>query len=78
MNIPVITQLISLIEEIFKAHGATMAKAAEEAAVAGVEQDPKVQAVTVASVALLAAAQDLKTAISATPAESPQPDKPSV
>lgn len=67
MNIPVLTQLVYLIEELLKAHGPTVVKAAGEAAataaVASVETDPKVQAVTAASVALLNAAQVLKTAL---------------
>lgn len=67
MTIPVLTQLIELIEEMLKAHGEAVAKAAEvaatEAAVSTIEQDPKVQAVTAASYALLEAAQGLKTAL---------------
>lgn len=72
MNIPVLSQLISLIEEILKAHGPAVAKAAEAAAVGAAydaaEQDPKVQAVTEASVVLLQAAKSLKAAIDAPPA----------
>lgn len=64
MNIPVITQLITLLEEIFKAHGQQVAQAAgaaaEGAALSTVESDPKVAAVTEASMALLAAAQNMK------------------
>jgi hypothetical protein len=74
MNIPVILQLVSLIEEIFKVHGSTVIHAAEQAAastaVETVEQDPKVAAVTEASVALLAAAKSLKTAINASKVNS--------
>lgn len=71
MNVPVISQLITLIEEIFKAHGEQVAKAAGEAAAGAAlstaEADPKVAAVTEASVALLAAAQSLKAAMDAHP-----------
>lgn len=71
MNLPVISQLVELIEEIFKAHGTEVVKVAEQAAigaaVSSVEADPKVEAVTEASVALLAAAQSLKSAIQTAP-----------
>jgi hypothetical protein len=67
MKIPVLSQLVSLIEELFKAHGQDVMKAAGEAAAGAalstVEVDPKVAAVTTATVALLSAAQSLKTAI---------------
>ena len=85
MNVPVISQLITLIEEIFKAHGEQVAKAASDAAVgaavATAEADPKVQAVTEASMAMLAAAQSLKAAIQTDPAAAAvapvqQPPKP--
>lgn len=71
MNVPVISQLVSLIEEIFKAHGEQVAKAVGEAAAGAAiqtaEADPKVQAVTEASIALLTAAQGLKAVIDAHP-----------
>ncbi len=71
MNLPVISQLVSLIEEIFKAHGTEVVQVAEQAAVgaavSSVEADPKVQAVTEASMALLNAAQTLKAAIQTAP-----------
>lgn len=71
MNLPVISQLVALIEEIFKTHGTQVVQVAEQAAVGAavtsVEADPKVQAVTQASVALLAAAQTLKSAIQTAP-----------
>ncbi len=71
MNVPVISQLITLIEEIFKAHGQQVATAAGEAAataaIATAETDPKVMAVTEASLALLAAAQNMKAVIDAHP-----------
>ncbi len=71
MNVPVISQLVSLIEEIFKAHGQQVATAAGEAAGAAAvgvaEADPKVAAATEAAVALLAAAQNLKAALEAHP-----------
>lgn len=83
MNIPLITHLITLIEEIFKAHGKEVVEAAGEAAAGAAiqtaEADPKVAAVTEASVALLAAAQSLKAAIDArqsAPAEEPKPEEP--
>lgn len=63
MNIPILTQLVYLIEEIIKEHGKAVAQTAEQAAIQSAEQDPKVQAVTMASTALLDAAQNLKTAI---------------
>lgn len=71
MNLPVISQLVSLIEEIFKTHGTEVVKVAEQAAIgaaiSSVEVDPKVQAVTAASVSLLNAAQMLKEAINTAP-----------
>lgn len=71
MNIPVLTQLAILIEEIFKSHGPEVAQAAEQAAVTTAvgtaEADPKVQAVTMASVALLTAAQNFKATVNAPP-----------
>lgn len=67
MNVPILTQLVYLIEEIVKEHGSTVAQAAGDAAATAalgtVEADPKVAAVTAASVALLTAAQSLKTAL---------------
>ncbi len=76
MNIPVLTQLVSLIEEIFKAHGSAVAQAAEtaaaQAAIGTVEQDPKVEAITAASIALLTAAQNVKEALN-TPSAVPIP-----
>ena len=57
-SIPILTQLVALIEAIVKDHGKEVAQAAGQAAVGAaaqtVEQDPKVQAVTAASAALLA------------------------
>lgn len=67
MNIPLLTQLVHLIEEILKADTPVMEKAVTEAAVHSVESDPKVQAVQAASVALLAAAQNLKTVVNTSP-----------
>lgn len=71
MNIPLLTQMVHLIEEILKSEAPAMGKAAEEAAIVTAEQDPKVQAVQAASIALLSAAQDLKAAANPPPA-SPQ------
>ncbi len=63
MNIPVLKQLVHLIEEIFKTEAPIVEQAATAAALQTVEQDPKVQAVTAASVALLAAAKEFKEAV---------------
>ncbi len=68
MNIPVLTQLVHLIEEILKTETPFVEKAAATAAIETAEQDPKVQAVTAASAALLEAAQNLKAAVNAPPA----------
>lgn len=72
MNVPVLTQLIILIEEIFKSHGSEVAQAAGQAAAGAAletaQQDPKVQAATEASIALLAAAQNLKAVMETHPA----------
>lgn len=71
MNIPVLTQLVLLIEELIKSHGPEVAQAAgqaaEAAAIQTAQTDPKTQAVTAASLALLSAAQNLKTAINTPP-----------
>lgn len=61
-NIPVLSQLAHLIEYVLKAEGPAVGKAAGEAAAQTAMSDPKVQAVSAASVALLKAAQDLKAA----------------
>lgn len=67
MDIPVLAQLVVLIETLFKSHGPEVIKAAEQAAagaaISTAETDPKIQAMTAASVALLQAAQNLKTEI---------------
>jgi hypothetical protein len=77
MNIPVLSELVNFIEGIFKhtAPGVVTAveQAAAGAAVASAESDPKVQAVTVASCALLAAAKNLKAVINTPPATPPSP-----
>ncbi len=62
MNIPVLTQLAHLIEEILKTEIPVAGHAAAEAAISDAESDPKIRAVTTASVALLDAAQRLKQA----------------
>jgi hypothetical protein len=67
MNIPLLSYLVHLIESILKNDAPVIGKAAATAAVATAESDPKVQAITVASVALLAATQNLKTAVEAHP-----------
>ncbi len=76
MNIPLLSYLVHLIEEIMKTDGPVVAKAAGEAAataaIASAESDPKVQAVTAASLALMTAAQNLKTAV------NEHPDAPAI
>lgn len=64
MNIPLLTQLVHLIEEIVKSEAPVVAGAATKAALQSAESDPKVQAVTAASLVLLEAAQNLKAAAS--------------
>jgi hypothetical protein len=72
MNIPLLTKLAHLIEEIFKAE----APVAENIAITTVESDPKVQAVTAASLAMLQAAKDLKAASAAVEIpEQPTPNE---
>jgi hypothetical protein len=72
MNIPLLTKLAHLIEEIFTAE----APVAENIAIATVESDPKVQAVTAASLAMLQAARELKAATSAVEVpEQPTPNE---
>jgi len=73
-NVPVLHQLIVLIEEILKADAPVAAKAAETAALATAQSDPKVQAITAGATALLAAAQSLKAVIN-TPATTPTSQK---
>ncbi len=63
MNIPLLSYLVHLIEEVLKKDAPVVGEAVAAAAVTSVESDPKVQAVTAASVALLEAAQTLKTAV---------------
>lgn len=63
MNIKLLSELVTFIEGLFKHTAPVVLQAAEGAAVASAISDPKVQAVTEASVALLTAAQTLKTAI---------------
>lgn len=67
MNIPLLSYLVHLIEEVLKTDGPEVGKAVASAAVASVESDPKVQAVTAASVALLVATRDLKAAVNEHP-----------
>ncbi len=71
MNIPLLSYLVHLIEEVLKSDGPVVAKAAGQAAataaVASAESDPKVQAVTAASIALAQAAQNLKAAVNEHP-----------
>lgn len=67
MNVPLLSYLVNLIEELLKKDGPVVAKAAASAAVAGAETDPKVQAITAATVAVLAATQTLKAAVNEHP-----------
>ncbi len=72
MNIPLLTYLVHLIEEVLKTDAPIVEQAAVSAAVETAEQDPKVQAVTAASIALLQAAQTLKAAA------ADHPDAPTI
>lgn len=63
MNIPLLTQLAHLIEEILKTNAPVVERAASDAALGTIEQDPKVQAVRAASIALLDAAKNMKAAV---------------
>ncbi len=78
MNVPVLSELVDFIEGLFKhtAPGVVTAveQAAAGAAIESAESDPKVQAVTAASIALLTAAKDLKKTIDA----SKEPIPPAV
>ena len=67
MNIPLLSYLVNLIEELLKKDGPVVAQSAGAAALASAESDPKVQGIMVASTALLAATQNLKTAVNAHP-----------
>ena len=67
MNIPLLSYLVNLIEEVLKQDAPAAGKVAGIAALASAESDPKVQAVTAASVVLLQAAQELKTAVNEHP-----------
>jgi len=59
MNIPLLSYLVHLIEEVLTKE----APIAGAAAIASAESDPKVQAITTASVAVLAATKNLKDAV---------------
>lgn len=72
MNVKLLSELVNFIEGLFKHTAPIVLQAAEGAAVASAESDPKVAAVTEASVALLAAAQTLKTAIAQHPDAAPE------
>jgi len=63
MNIPLLSYLVNLIEEILKKD----VPLAGKAALASAESNPKVQAVTVASVALLKVTESLKEAVNGHP-----------
>lgn len=76
MNVKLLSELVDFIEGLFKHTAPIVVQAAEGAAVASAESDPKVQAVTEASVALLAAAQTLKSAIAEHPDAPTTEEKP--
>jgi hypothetical protein len=71
MNVPLLSYLVNLIEEMMTKDGPVVGKAvgkaAATAAIASAQSDPKVQAITAASVAFLAATQDLKAAVNEHP-----------
>lgn len=67
MNNPILTQLASLIESILKSEVPVVENAAAAAAIDTAKSDPKVVAVSAASVALLEAARNLKAAANAPP-----------
>lgn len=75
MNVHLLSELVDFIEGLFKHTAPVVVTAVEQAAagaaVAAAESDPKVQAVTAASVALLTAAKSLKAAINTPPATAP-------
>ncbi len=66
-NIPLISYLVHLIEEVLKTEAPIVGKAAEAAAIETAEQDPKVQAITAGLVVLAQANQTLKTAVNEHP-----------
>lgn len=76
MNVKLLSELVDFIEGLFKHTAPIVVQAAEGAAVETAEADPKVQAVTAGAVALLAAAQTLKTAIAEHPDVTAAPEKP--
>jgi hypothetical protein len=65
MKIPILEKLAHFIVSLMESEAPVVGKAAASAALATAESDPKVQAVTEASVAFLAAAKDLKAAANA-------------
>ena len=77
MNIPLLSKLVALVEELFKAHAPEIVAAATSpeaqaveqaaagAAIASAEQDPKVQA----GIAAYQAIQSFKAAINTPPAK---------
>lgn len=80
MNIPLLSQLAHLIEEILRTDAPIAEDAIAAAALASVEQDPKVQAVQTATIALMTAAKDMKAAVAEHPAypanlQSPPPSE---
>ncbi len=60
MNVPILSYLAHLIEEILTKDASSVGKAAGMAALAEAESDPKVEAITAASATLLQAAKNLK------------------
>lgn len=67
MNIHLLKALVHFIEGVFQHSAPQIVAAAESGAIESAEQDPKVKAVTEASIVLLAAAKQLKTAINEHP-----------
>jgi hypothetical protein len=67
MNIPLLSYLVNLIEEVLKSTAPAVGKAAGTAAASTVESDPKAQAIIAASAVALAGIQGLKTAVNEHP-----------
>lgn len=77
MNVSLLHHLLNLIEEILRIEVPVVEKAAVATAVETAESDPKTAAVVAASTALLAGAQDLRTALNAqAPTPTPPPPPP--
>jgi hypothetical protein len=66
-NVPLLSYLVNLIEEILKTDGPVVAKAAAAGAMGAAESDPKVAAIAAGISGVLAANQVLKAAVDAHP-----------